>query len=155
MEPSAREFSKKYIGYEPADPKNVSLVLVNTHYTIDGVTAFPPNVVEVGGIHIDKGKTAKSLPEVSSFFYKRSNLSGIWFQDMENWINNSDSGVIYFSLGSMIKSDTFPKEQLKAFIRAFAKLPQRVLWKWENDTMLDKPDNVMIRKWMPQFDVLC
>jgi len=74
---------------------------------------------------------------------------------MENWINNSDSGVIYFSLGSMIKSDTFPKEQLKAFIRAFAKLPQRVLWKWENDTMPDKPDNVMIRKWMPQFDVLC
>jgi len=75
MEPSAREFSKKYIGYEPADPKNVSLVLVNTHYTIEGVTAFPPNVVEVGGIHIDKSKTAKRLPEVSSFFYKRNNLS--------------------------------------------------------------------------------
>lgn len=71
MEPPAREFSKKYIGYEPADPKNASLLLVNTHYTIDGVTAFPPNVVEVGGIHIDKGKTAKSLPEVRSFFYKK------------------------------------------------------------------------------------
>ncbi|KAH1021629.1 hypothetical protein HUJ04_011122 [Dendroctonus ponderosae] len=29
-----------------------------------------------------------------------------------------------------------------------------VATKWKNDTMLDKPDNVMISKWMPQFDIL-
>lgn len=85
---------------------------------------------------------------------RKLNKPSCVFQDIENWINNSDAGVIYFSLGSMIKGDTFPEEPRRAFTRAFAKLPQRVLWKWENDTMPDKPDNVMICKWMPQFDIL-
>lgn len=40
------------------------------------------------------------------------------------------------------------------FIKVFAKLPQRILWKYENDTLPDKPNNVMINKWMPQYDVL-
>ncbi|XP_066257468.1 UDP-glycosyltransferase UGT5-like isoform X2 [Euwallacea similis] len=138
MDGAAKDYSRYYLDLEPADPRNVSLVLVNSHYVIDGVMPLPPNVIEVGGLHLGKNKKPKPLPV-----------------DIEDWINNSDAGVIYFSLGSMIKSDTFPEEQLRAFIRAFAKLPQRVLWKWENDTMPDKPDNVMIRKWMPQFDILC
>ncbi|KAJ8972839.1 hypothetical protein NQ314_000003 [Rhamnusium bicolor] len=41
------------------------------------------------------------------------------------------------------------------FLKAFSRLPQRVLWKWENETMEGKPDNVMIQKWMPQLDILC
>lgn len=39
-------------------------------------------------------------------------------------------------------------------MKVFAKLPQRILWKYENDTLPDKPNNVMINKWMPQYDVL-
>lgn len=77
------------------------------------------------------------------------------FQNIEKFINESTHGVIYFSLGSMIKGHTFPQEKKDAFLRAFARLPQRVLWKWENETMPGKPDNVMIQKWMPQFDILC
>lgn len=41
--------------------KNSSLLLVNTHYTISGVRPVVPNVVEIGGIHIEE---AKELPEV-------------------------------------------------------------------------------------------
>lgn len=55
----------------------------------------------------------------------------------------------------MIKGHTFPEEKRQEFLRAFARLPQRVLWKWENETMPGKPDNVMIQKWMPQLDILC
>lgn len=36
----------------------------------------------------------------------------------------------------------------------FKKLKQRVLWKYEDDSLADIPSNVMIRKWMPQNDVL-
>lgn len=36
----------------------------------------------------------------------------------------------------------------------FSRLPQRVLWKWESDSMPGKPDNVMLRRWLPQQDVL-
>lgn len=77
------------------------------------------------------------------------------FQNIEKWINESAQGAIYFSMGSIIKGHTFPEEKRQMFTRAFARLPQRVLWKWENDTMPDKPENVMIQKWMPQYDILC
>ncbi len=33
-------------------------------------------------------------------------------------------------------------------------LKQRVIWKWEADNMSDIPSNVMIRKWLPQQDIL-
>lgn len=64
MEPSARKWSKRFLGSDIADPHNTSLILVNTHYTIDGVRPLTPNVIEVGGIHIDK-KQPKKLPEVN------------------------------------------------------------------------------------------
>ena len=77
------------------------------------------------------------------------------FQNLEKWINESTHGVIYFSMGSMIKGHTFPTEKRDIFLRAFGRLKQRVLWKWETDTMPGKPDNLMIQKWMPQLDILC
>lgn len=55
----------------------------------------------------------------------------------------------------MVRADTLPEEKRVAFLQAFAKFKQKVLWKYENDTMPDKPPNVFIRNWMPQRDVLC
>lgn len=40
------------------------------------------------------------------------------------------------------------------FLRVFKKLKQRVIWKWEDDHLAGKPDNVMIGKWLPQNDIL-
>nr|QIK00368.1 UDP-glycosyltransferase [Xylotrechus quadripes] len=114
---------------------NTSLILSNTHFTLTLPRPLVPNVVEVGGIHIGQ---PRPLP-----------------RNLEKWVNGSSEGVIYFSLGSMIKGNTFPKEQRDAFLKAFARLPYRVLWKWENETMEGKPDNVMVQKWMPQLDILC
>ncbi|KAL3266340.1 hypothetical protein HHI36_010518 [Cryptolaemus montrouzieri] len=113
---------------------NMSLMLVNTHFSLNFARPFTPNIIEIGGLHVSRAKT---LP---------------W--NIEKFINESTHGVIYFSLGSMIKGHTFPQEKKEEFLRAFARLPQRVLWKWENETMPGKPDNVMIQKWMPQFDIL-
>lgn len=42
----------------------------------------------------------------------------------------------------------------KTFKEALALVPYRVLWKYE-DEMEDIPQNVMIRKWLPQRDILC
>jgi len=42
----------------------------------------------------------------------------------------------------------------KSFKEALAKVPQRVLWKYEGQ-MEDIPPNVMIKKWFPQRDILC
>lgn len=40
------------------------------------------------------------------------------------------------------------------FTTVFAKLPQRILWKWETEEMEGKPENVMLSKWLPQQDIL-
>lgn len=57
-------------------------------------------------------------------------------------------------MGSMIRGKSLPKQQLEAFQKAFSKLPYKVLWKWENETMPEKPNNIHIRHWMPQYEVL-
>lgn len=46
------------------------------------------------------------------------------------------------------------KEKQSAFINVFKKLNQSVLWKWDDDSLADKPNNVFIRRWLPQKDVL-
>jgi glucuronosyltransferase len=47
-----------------------------------------------------------------------------------------------------------PSETVKAFLDAFAELSQRVLWKWETDSVPKKKKNVMLGKWLPQNDIL-
>lgn len=45
--------------------KNTSVVLVNTHHSLNGVRVLPPSVVEVGGIHL-QNRSVKPLPQVLS-----------------------------------------------------------------------------------------
>lgn len=66
----------------------------------------------------------------------------------------SGDGVIYFSFGSCIRSIDLPEKKLKAFIETFRLLPHRVIWKFENDTLDNLPPNVLIKKWLPQNDIL-
>jgi glucuronosyltransferase len=44
-----------------------------------------------------------------------------------------------------------PEATRKIFISAFSRLPQRVVWKWENasDGMPDLPPNVRLCAWLP------
>ena len=76
------------------------------------------------------------------------------FQDLDKFINESEHGVIVFSLGSTVRADTMSEHKRDAFLQAFEELPQRVLWKWEGDTLPGNPKNIKITKWMPQGDVL-
>jgi glucuronosyltransferase len=57
-------------------------------------------------------------------------------------------------MGSMIRAETLPEDKRNAFLQAFSELPQRVLWKWEADTLPGQPENVKVAKWLPQFDIL-
>jgi glucuronosyltransferase len=53
-------------------------------------------------------------------------------------------------MGSALKGSMLPEKYRIAFTSAFSKLKQKVLWKWEADTMPDLPKNIKIRKWFPQ-----
>lgn len=49
-----------------------------------------------------------------------------------------------------------PMEHLQAFVRAFSSLKQKVLWKWDVDTIegVEKGGNIKLVKWAPQQDLL-
>lgn len=115
--------------------KNAALVLLNSHVSLNFPRPYMPNQIEVGGMQINRKR--KPLPE-----------------NIEKFINESSNGVIYFSMGSNIKSSNFPLEKRQIFLRALKSLKQRVLWKFEDTKLEQKPDNVFISDWFPQDDVL-
>ncbi len=114
--------------------KNVSLIFQNDHFVSAQPRPYLPNVIEIGGIHVKK---PKSLPK-----------------ELESFLNQSKEGVVYFSMGSMLKSKDWPVEKRQALVQAFSKLKVKVLWKYENDTLPNQPENVKIGKWFPQRDIL-
>lgn len=77
-----------------------------------------------------------------------------FFQDLEKFINESKDGVVFFTWGSHYKMTRMEPKLVSSFMSAFGKLKQRVLMKWENDTIPGKPENVKIAKWFPQASIL-
>ncbi|XP_022164268.1 UDP-glucuronosyltransferase 2B17-like [Myzus persicae] len=121
---------REYDLYAPIPP---SLVFVNRHFVMEPASPIPSNVVEIGGIHL---KAAKKLPK-----------------DILEFIEQSPHGVVYFTFGSTVKMTSLPENTKKAFMDALAQIPQRVLWKYE-DEIENLPKNVMIKKWLPQREIL-
>ncbi|KAH8237916.1 hypothetical protein KR032_007190 [Drosophila birchii] len=114
--------------------RNTSLMLINQHYSLSGPKPLPPNVIEVGGVHI-----THPLP-----------LS----PDLQMLLDNAPNGVILFSFGSQLKLSSLSDSRRDGIVRALARLEQQVILKWENDTLPNKPANLHTRKWLPQGDIL-
>ncbi|XP_030384151.1 UDP-glucuronosyltransferase 2B1 [Scaptodrosophila lebanonensis] len=115
--------------------KNTSLFFVNQHFSLSGSKPMPPSVIELGGIHIQK--TEPLPPEI------------------QRVLDNAEHGVVLISWGSMIRANSLSAAKRDGIIRAVARLPQQVIWKWENDTIPNRPRNMHIYKWLPQRDILC
>ncbi|KAL7031329.1 hypothetical protein ACKWTF_006962 [Chironomus riparius] len=126
--------STKFRSYDEA-LKNLSLILVNDHYTEGVVRPNIPTVVDIRGMHI------KTVPDQLP-------------NDIEKFLNEAKEGVIYFSLGTNVRADSIPQEKLQILLSVFSKLPQRVLMKWETENVAGKSDNVLIKTWLPQADIL-
>ncbi|EFN88573.1 UDP-glucuronosyltransferase 2B4 [Harpegnathos saltator] len=115
--------------------KRTQALLVNTHSSLHSSVPLLPNIVEVGGLHIPS--RTKPLPK-----------------DVAEFLDNAHEGVLYFNLGSMIKMTTIPREKLDTILDVLGSIPRKVLWKWEEDVLPRRLNNVMFKKWLPQFDVL-
>lgn len=69
-------------------------------------------------------------------------------------MNNAPEGVVFFSFGSVLKLTQLPKNEFDIFIKLLGTIKQKVLFKWDSDTITDFPPNIIVRKWFPQADVL-
>ena len=61
-----------------------------------------------------------------------------------------------FTLGSNALVSSMPESVKEIFIRVFARIPQRVFWKWETGTSdsTEISTNVKMVDWLPQQDLL-
>lgn len=76
-----------------------------------------------------------------------------FFQDLKKMLDNAKNGVIYFSMGSNLKSKMMPNELKQSLLKMFSELKQTVLWKFEED-LPNRPSNVHILQWAPQQSIL-
>jgi glucuronosyltransferase len=115
--------------------RNASLVLNNAHFSLSYPRPQLPQVVDVGGMHCRAGQP---LP-----------------QDLLDFVESSGSeGFIYFSMGSIVKIQDMPQLMLQDFIKVFARIKQKVIWKSEEDKIEGLSKNVKLVKWAPQQDLL-
>ncbi|KAG8228490.1 UDP-glycosyltransferase [Ladona fulva] len=115
--------------------RRISLIILNNHFTMNYPRPLVPGIIECGGMHVKK---PKPLPK-----------------EFQKFMDEAKEGVVLFSMGSNLKSVNFPDEKRDDILGVFAKLKQKVLWKWEGDGPLPgKPANVRLEKWLPQSDLL-
>ncbi|CAH2098386.1 unnamed protein product [Euphydryas editha] len=113
---------------------NIHMLFLNVNPIWVDNQPLPTNVVYIGGIHVTP---LKELPK-----------------DLQTFLDLAKNGVVYFSLGTNVKTSTLPPELIQMFVRVFSQLPYDVLWKWDQDVLPGQTKNIMISKWFPQSDLL-
>lgn len=116
--------------------KNISLVLLNSHFTLGFPRPYAPNMIEVGGLHISQD--VKPLPN-----------------DLQTFLDGATNGAIYFSMGSNVKSAMFTPEKLSSIVNVFQRFSNiRILLKGEEADLPKLPGHILVRSWFPQEAIL-
>jgi glucuronosyltransferase len=122
---------------EEIEKRNSKIFLINTQPITDYRIPSFPNAKLVGGVQIQK---PKDLPA-----------------ELRMIADAATNGLVLFSLGTNVRSDSLGEERIAKIIKALERLPKYTfLWKFETKEKLpvDLPRNVHIQSWMPQNDVL-
>ncbi|XP_066286516.1 UDP-glucuronosyltransferase 2C1-like [Branchiostoma lanceolatum] len=130
------ELVRTYIGEEETIQTVTSLTDLWLYRT-DNVLDFPrpsmPNMVQIGGLNV---AVLNPLPE-----------------DIEAFVQSAgDDGVIVVSFGSMVKM--MPKERKEVFAAVFARLRQKVVWRYVGEKPTGLGNNTKLLAWLPQNDLL-
>ncbi|GAB6024251.1 hypothetical protein CHUAL_008947 [Chamberlinius hualienensis] len=113
--------------------KNYSMYFdANSDFSFE-TSPSTPNSIHIGCSHC---RPSRKLPK-----------------ELESIMENSgEHGVIFFSMGSSIKTEYFPKHFVNKIVNVLSKLPQKILWQGKlNETNLT---NFHFFNWLPQQDVL-
>lgn len=57
-------------------------------------------------------------------------------------------------MGTVVKCKDLPEGTLNILLETFANLPYTIIWKFEDEIIKNKSDNVFTFKWVPQQSVL-
>lgn len=135
--PAQDKLLKKYYSNAPDLQdllNNVSLVLLNSHESFNQPVPYVPNMIDIGGYHVDP---PKPLPK-----------------DLQNFMDAAKEGVIYFSMGSNLKPSKIPSQTKQAILKVLGSRKEKVLWKWDEESIPNQPENIKLSTWFPQQDIL-
>ena len=113
------------------------MYFINNEPITDDKQPHFPNQKNVGGLQIKK---PKELPE-----------------DLKKYADSATNGLVLFSLGTNVRSDTLGDDKIMRILKALGRLNKyKFLWKFETKEKLptELPKNVRIQAWMPQNDIL-
>ncbi|XP_034532633.1 UDP-glucuronosyltransferase 2B20-like [Notolabrus celidotus] len=112
---------------------SADLWLVRTDFVFEFPRPTMPNVVYIAGFQCKK---ARPLPA-----------------DLEAFVQSSgEHGVVIMSLGTLVSA--LSREVTEAIAAAFARLPQKVVWKFVGEKPSSLGNNTLLVKWLPQNDLL-
>ncbi|XP_066268019.1 UDP-glucuronosyltransferase 2C1-like isoform X2 [Branchiostoma lanceolatum] len=127
---------RKYISERDTIQSVVSrtdLWLHRTDNVLDFPRPFMPNMVQIGGVNV---QAVASLPK-----------------ELESFVQSSSTdGVIVVSFGSMYR--TLSPEKSEIFAAAFARLRQKVVWRYVGEKPTGLGNNTKVMNWLPQNDLL-
>ncbi|XP_021702706.1 UDP-glucuronosyltransferase 3A1 isoform X1 [Aedes aegypti] len=112
----------------------IDFLMTNVDPTMGFIRPIVPQAIQLGFLHV---KPPKPLPT-----------------ELQQYMDRSRHGVIYFSLGTLIRSDSINEKNLKIFVDTFKSLKYDILWKCDSEVDLNGTSNIRISKWFPQQDVL-
>ncbi|XP_054730555.1 UDP-glucosyltransferase 2-like [Anastrepha obliqua] len=115
--------------------RNVGLVFINHWFAQGPIRPQVPNLIEIGGIQIKE--QPDPLPP-----------------DIARLLDESPEGVIYFSLGSNIRSAHLLPGKAQIMFNVMSKLPYKVLWNWADNEYPGNASNIVYKSWLPQVDIL-
>ncbi|XP_047513568.1 UDP-glucosyltransferase 2-like [Pieris napi] len=113
---------------------NASLMFLNTHPTLGTPFKLPQNAKCIAGYHI-----SEHIPPLP--------------QEFQKIMDNAKHGVIYFSMGSNLRSMDMTAFMKTSIMNMFGQLNETVIWKYESDWD-NIPSNVHLVKWAPQQSIL-
>ncbi|XP_041983217.1 UDP-glycosyltransferase UGT5-like [Aricia agestis] len=113
---------------------NASLVLGNGNIVTSDPFPIPNNYKDIGGYHIFNYN--KSLP-----------------QNLQDILDNSRNGVIYFSLGSILKVSSMSNNLQKAILEVLSNTNREVIFN-SDVTFSNVAQNINIVNYAPQLNIL-
>ncbi|XP_063531231.1 UDP-glycosyltransferase UGT4-like [Cydia strobilella] len=131
----AKHLPEVSVDLEKMAKERMAMMFLYQHHSITGGRLLAPQVLEIAGIHIQK---PKPVPK-----------------DIEDFLSSADHGVIYVSFGSLLRSHSMSDHKRKQFLEAFTRIPQKVIWKWGNDSFPEQSEDLLVGSWFPQLDILC
>ncbi|CAG9834818.1 unnamed protein product [Diabrotica balteata] len=112
---------------------STSFLLLNSHPLIAEPSLLTSAAVEIGGFHV----STRKLPN-----------------DIKKFLDDAKHGVVLISFGTNVNMEKFSNNTIESLLRAIQNLPQRFIWKFDSLQVPNKPDNLLVSKWLPQSDIL-